>query len=223
MKNRHLLLSLIVLAFTFTLSAQEKGTFTDARDGRNYRTVKIGSQTWMAENLQAAEYRNGDPIPNVTINAKWIELQSGAWCEFGNSPENGKIYGKLYNYYAVRDPRGIAPEGWHVPTAAEWQVLLDFLGGAVEAGGKLKEAGTAHWAAPNAGATNEAAFSSLPGGCCYGGMEQFYDLGKIGYFWTSTPADGSDAAHRIMYNHNNSVASYNGNRRVGYSVRCVKD
>lgn len=223
MKTRSILLSTIVLSFTITSFSQVTGTFTDARDGRVYKTVKIGTQTWLAENLQATKYRNGDPIPNVTENAKWSELKTGALCDYKNSPENSKIYGKLYNFYAVRDPRGIAPEGWHVPTAAEWQKLFDFLGGSVEAGGKLKEAGTAHWAVPNAGATNETSFSSLPGGCCYGGMEQFYDLGKIGYWWTSTPGDGSDAAHRIMYNHNNSVASYNGNMRVGYSVRCVKD
>jgi uncharacterized protein (TIGR02145 family) len=223
MKIRHIFFSLLFLSFTISSFAQLSGKFTDARDSRVYSTIKIGTQTWMAENLQAEKYRNGDSIPNVTVNTKWSELKSGAWCYYKNFDENGKIYGKLYNFYAVRDPRGIAPEGWHIPSAAEWQKLLDFLGGSIEAGGKLKEAGTSHWASPNTGATNESFFSSLPGGCCYGGMEQFYDLGKIGYWWTSTPGDGSDAAHRIMYNHNNSVASYNGNMRVGYSVRCVKD
>lgn len=223
MKSKFLILTLTVLTVTINSFSQVTGSFTDERDGRTYRTIKIGSQIWMSENLQATKFRNGDPIPKVTENANWSDLKTGAWCDYKNNPENSIIYGKLYNFYAVSDPRAIAPKGWHIPTVTEWQTLLDFLGGSVEAGGKLKEAGNTHWAEPNTGATNETGFSALPGGCCFGGMEQFYDIGKIGYWWTATPANGSDAAHRIMYNNNNSVASYNGNRRVGYSIRCVKD
>ena len=223
MKYRSLIIAGAILFIAFNSSAQTTGTFTDPRDSVVYKWVKIGNQTWMAENLQAKKFRNGDPIPNVKVNAKWEALKSAAYCDYKNSPANSKVYGRLYNFFAVKDPRNIAPEGWHIPTVAEWNTLLSFLGGALEAGGKLKEAGTSHWLIPNEGATNSSGFGALPGGCCFGGMEQFYDLGKMGYWWSATSENPGDAVHKIMYNNNNGVSKYNGKKIMGLSIRCVKD
>ena len=223
MKIRHWLLTFSLLIISISSSAQITGTFTDARDGIIYKTVKIGTQTWMAENLQATKYRNGDVISNVSGNAQWVNLLSGAYCDYKNTPENSRIYGRLYNWYAVTDNRKLAPEGWHVPSAEEWNTLAIFLGGAVGAGGKLKESGTTHWKSPNTGATNETGFTALPGGCCFGGTEQFYEIGERGYWWTSTADNNSDAQHRIMYLFNYDISSYSGNKYKGYSVRCIKD
>ena len=150
-------------------------TVTDI-DGNTYKTVKIGNQIWMAENLKVTHYRNGDIIPNVTNNFEWAYLSTGAWCVHDNDGSYANTYGYLYNWYAVNDIRNIAPEGWHVPTDEEWKELEMYLGmSQTEAddtgyrgtneGGKLKEAGTTHWETPNTGATNETGFSALPGGC----------------------------------------------------------
>jgi uncharacterized protein (TIGR02145 family) len=223
MNSRYLIIVVAFLCIALNSSAQTTGTFTDPRDSIVYKWVKIGNQTWMAENLQAKKFRNGDPISNVKVNAKWSSLKSAAYCDYKNSPVNSKIYGRLYNFYAVKDARNIAPEGWHIPTLAEWNTLLNNLGGAVEAAGKLKETGTSHWMAPNTGATNATGFGALPGGCCFGGMEQFYDLGKMGYWWSATSENPNDAAHEIMYNNNNGVSKYNGKKIMGLSIRCVKD
>lgn len=138
-------------------------TVTDY-DGNVYQTVLIGDQCWMMENLKVTHYRNGDPIPHVTDGVTWGNLTSGAYCNYNNDEGNVATYGRLYNWYAVDDSRNIAPAGWHVPSDAEWQTLVDYLGGDAVAGGKMKEAGTTHWASPNTGATNESGFTALPGG-----------------------------------------------------------
>lgn len=141
----------------------EDGTIRDI-DGNTYKTVKIGIQLWMKENLNVSHYRNGDPIPEVKNPTEWINLTTGAWCYYINDSAMGPRYGKLYNWYAVNDPRGLAPTDWHVPSHAEWISLTTYLGGEDVAGGKMKEAGTSHWQSPNAGATNSSGFTALPGG-----------------------------------------------------------
>ncbi len=125
--------------------------------------VTIGSQVWMLKNLDVDHYRNGDPIPQATDPTAWKALTTGAWCWYNNDPAMGVIYGKLYNWHAVNDPRGLAPAGWHVAADSEWTSLTAFL---VEtgAGGRLKEAGTAHWLDPNVEASNSSGFTALPGG-----------------------------------------------------------
>jgi len=102
-----------------------------------YRTVVIGSQLWMAENLNVSHYRNGDSIPEVTDPEQWAKLTTGAWCYYNNDPEMGVIYGKLYNWYAVNDPRGLAPNGWHIPNDNERNTMINFLGGGFSAECKL--------------------------------------------------------------------------------------
>ena len=207
-------------------------TVTDI-DGNVYQTVTIGTQEWMAENLRVTHYRNGDPIPHVTDGGTWRGLSSGAYCNYDNDGGNVSTYGRLYNWYAVDDSRNIAPEGWHVPTDEEWKQLEMYLGmsqseaddigyrGTYE-GGKLKESGTTHWADPNTGATNESGFTALPGG--YRGYDgYFHHMGYHAYFWSSTERDSGNACGRGLYYGNAQVSRNYGDKRLGFSVRCVRE
>jgi len=198
---------------------RETDTVTDI-DGNTYLVIKIGEQWWMAENLKVTRYRNGDPIPNVTDKSAWAVLTTGACCSYENDPANAETYGHLYNWYAVNDSRGLAPEGWHIPGDAEWQTLVDHLGGESVAGGKLKE--TAGWSSPNRGATNESGFSALPGGYRYGNGG-FLAAGLTAHFWSSTENSRYSAWLRTLdVNHSEVYRNYNY-KRYGFSVRCVRD
>jgi len=197
------------------------GTVTDI-DGNVYQTVRIGNQWWMAENLKVTHYRNGEPIPNVTDNSSWYALLSGAYCDYNNDVSNVATYGRLYNWYAVSDSRNIAPAGWHVPSDAEWQSLVDYLGGDAIAGGKLKEAGTTHWLSPNTGATNESGFTALPGGYRYSGGS-FFNMGYYAYFWSSTENNSYTAWGRYLSCNYSQVGRNYFKEQVGFSVRCVRD
>ena len=148
-------------------------------------TIQIGTQKWMSKNLDVAFYRNGDPIPQVTGPTAWAGLTTGAWCYYNNDSKQGNKYGKLYNWYAVNDPRGLAPQGWHVPSDAEWTILETALGGSSVAGGKMKEAGTLNWANPNTGGNNNSGFAGLPGGG-RGSSGAFSIVGNFGFWWSST-------------------------------------
>lgn len=197
------------------------GTVTDI-DGNIYQTVKIGDQCWMAENLKVTHYRNGDAIPNVIDNNIWINLTSGALCNYNNDEANVSTYGRLYNWYAVLDIRNIAPVGWHVPSDAEWQTMINFLGGST-AGGKLKEAGTQHWNSPNTDATNESGFTALPSGGRGDYISPYGDMGNYAYYWTSTEWDIYTSIHRTLYYNSSAVGYVSQLKRMGLSVRCVKD
>ena len=148
-------------------------------DGNTYKTVKIGKQEWMAENLNVSHYCNGDPIPKA--KDEWSKLKTGAWCYYDHDEENGKIYGKLYNGYAVYDPRGLAPEGWHVSTDNEWKILMKYLGGEDIAGDKLKEP-TYWWVEDYSVPTNESGFTALPGGLRDSIDDNFKLLDQGGYW-----------------------------------------
>lgn len=199
------------------------GTVTDI-DGNTYLTVRIGDQWWMAENLEVTHYRNSDPIPNVTDPGAWHGLTTGAYCEYANDIANVAVYGRLYNWYAVEDSRNIAPEGWHVPTDADWQILTDCLGGNEIAGGKMKETGTTYWASPNIGATNESGFTGLPGGFRSGEVGSTYlGMAYNAYFWSSTESDSNNGRFRYLYYDNSYSYRSDVNKRFGLSVRCVKD
>jgi uncharacterized protein (TIGR02145 family) len=189
---------------------------------KGYDTVKIGNQVWMAENLNVDHYSNGDPIPEVQDLNEWRHLTTGAWCYYGNDPANGKKYRKLYNWYAVNDPRGLAPKGWHVPTNDEWQTLVDYLGGSEVAGGKMKEAGTRHWESPNTGASNESGFSALPGGHRYN-YGNFSDVRHNAYFWSSSESMNIRAWLRILYSSRSKVSYGSYIKQDGFSIRCVRD
>jgi len=195
--------------------------FTDI-DGNTYKTVQICNQTWMQQNLNVSHYRNGDIIPQVTDPTQWANLTTGAWCYYANNTANGIVYGKLYNWYAVNDPRGLAPEGWHIPTSYEWDILTNCLGGLDVAGGKMKEAGTTHWLSPNAGATNSSGFKGLPGGGrnYFGNFDANFT--STGAWWTSE-GSGNFGWHRSVYADAINVSNFGIGKGTGIYVRCVKD
>ena len=188
----------------------------------NLMTVKIGTYQWAKTNLDVDHYRNGDIIPQVTDTTVWKNLTSGAWCYYNNDPEMGKLYGKMYNWYAVNDPRGLAPKGFHVATNDEWDDLVTSLGGEDVAGGKLKDDGTDFWSAPNKDATNSSGFKALPGG----GRDTngaFMTNKYYGGWWTSTSTGSLTAWYRSMSHITGMVYKVNYKIRSGFSVRCVKD
>ncbi len=216
-----------------SMSWQGTSTVTDI-DGNVYQTVKIGSQWWTAENLKVTHYRNGDAIPNVTSYSEWSHLTTGAYCNYNNDENNATVYGSLYNWYTVNDNRNIAPAGWHVPTDAEWKELEMCLGMSqaeanasgwrgTDEGGKMKEAGTAHWQSPNTGATNESGFSALPGGDRLGIGGPFYNMGYSAYFWSSSEDLGSFVLSRRLGYSGSEVERFSILMRRGCSVRCVRD
>jgi uncharacterized protein (TIGR02145 family) len=173
----------------------------------------------MLYNLDVTTYRNGDPIPEITDQTQWNNLTTGAWCYYQNNTANGAIYGKLYNWYAVNDPRGLAPVGYHVPSLAEYIILRDYLGGSSVAGGPLKETGTTHWQTPNTGATNSSGFTLLGSGT----RTSFFNwLNQYSDSWTST-TEGFGG--NFVYAGFNSTGFVNSNTSStkGAAVRCLKD
>jgi uncharacterized protein (TIGR02145 family) len=193
-------------------------TVTDI-DGNVYQTVTIGEQTWMAENLKVTKYRDGTAISTGHSNSEWSTLSTGAYAVYDNNSSNAETYGYLYNWYAVDDSRNIAPEGWHVPTDAEWTTLTDFLGS--DAGGKLKETGTTHWNSPNTGATNSSGFTAL-GGVYRFDNGYYYNLGNSGAFWSSTEGNSNYAWIRgLDYDGSDVYRGVNGTHQ-GFGVRCVR-
>jgi uncharacterized protein (TIGR02145 family) len=186
-------------------------------------SVKICDQIWMDKNLDVDRYRNGDLIPKVTDPTAWEALTTGAYCYFNNdSATYAATYGKLYNWYAVNDPRGLAPAGWHIPSDEEWDSMETCLGGVTVAGGEMKETGTIHWQSPNAGATNSSGFTALPG------SERNYDgafnvIGFFGHWWSSTQFNTTNAwIHRLSYG-DAEIFRFNERKRFGLSVRCLRD
>jgi len=192
-------------------------------DGNVYKTVTIGSQTWMAENLKTTHYQNGDSIQTGIDNVTWGKLKSGAYCNYENKESNGTIYGHLYNWYAAQDSRNIAPKGWHLPTEDEWKILTDYLGGEIVAGSKLKETGITYWLNPNIGATNESRFSALPGGARY--KDGVYrEINWNSNFWTSTTYEnfGRKSLINLSYDKSN-IFNTDRPKETGSSIRCIKD
>ncbi|MFZ9939818.1 MAG: FISUMP domain-containing protein [Bacteroidia bacterium] len=199
-------------------------TVTDV-DGNSYATVQIGTQCWTQSNLTVSKYRNGDNITNITDNTQWSQTNTsstGAWCNYNNDASNGTTYGKLYNWYAVNDSRGLCPTGWHVPSDAEWTTLENHLGGSgsTVAAGAMKS--TTGWFS-NIGATNSSGFTGLPGGQRFY-LGFFISLGENGAWWSSSDAGPGAAWYRNL-NHSFLVGVTRGNydHRNGWSVRCVRD
>lgn len=187
-----------------------------------YPSVGICCQSWMTKNLDVATYRNGDPIPEVTDGAAWAALTTGAYCYYINDSTYAVTYGKLYNWYAVNDSRGLAPEGWHIPTDFEWTTLGTCLGGDAVAGGPMKEIGTTHWTTPNAGATNLSGFTGLPGG--YRNVNGAFNyIGNFGIWWSSTESSAGLAWSRFLDYNDVDLFRVSTNERGGFSVRCLRD
>lgn len=187
-------------------------------DGNVYKTVQIGNQIWMAENLRVSRYRNGDIIPNITDDEKWSNMDKGAWCNYLNDPAYDSEFGKLYNWYTIDDERELAPEGWHVSTNEDWTILEGYLGGYEIAGGKLKETGTINWEKTNEGTTNESGFCALPGGGRINGKGKFYLSRFNGYWWCSK----SHWYWCLNYG-SNQTGRGQEHELFGCSVRCVKN
>jgi uncharacterized protein (TIGR02145 family) len=197
-------------------------------DGNTYTTVTIGTQVWMKENLKVSKYRNGDAIQTGLADATWQTTASGAYALYNNDPANNTTYGKLYNWYAVADPRGLCPSGWHVPTYVEWTTLENFLGGSGISGGKLKssgtlEAGTGLWYSPNSGGFNESGFSAFPGG--HKNLNgTFNSKGSGGSWWNNTEySTNTDAWFRYLLSNEVGVYRNYSSKNAGFSVRCLRD
>ena len=195
-------------------------------DGNTYKTVQIGTQVWMAENLKTAKYSDGTTIPNITDNAQWQNNTTGAWSYYNNDAANNAKYGKLYNWYAVSPTtngnKNVCPTGWHVPTDAEWTVLTDYLGGAGVAAGKMKEVGTTNWISSNTDVTNISLFTGLPGGFrnYYG---NYHSVGVYGNWWSSTEDNTSTAWYRYLSSHDGNAVRNTSFKDYGFSVRCLRD
>ncbi len=198
----------------------------DVAANNTFKSVIIGDQEWMAMNLNVTSFRNGDPIPEAATAEEWEragDLGQPAWCWFQNNPGNPVEYGKLYNFFAVNDPRGLAPEGWHVASAEEWTQLTDFLGGESVAGKKMKN--TTGWADNNeqsGNGTNESGFSGYPGGYRYD-HSAFGEPGKYSPFWTTTKRSAKFAWQRSLNHDRDGIQIYFYSLRFGAAVRCVKD
>ena len=201
-------------------------------DGNSYATVQIGTQCWTQSNLKVTKYRNGDNIPTGLSDAQWSSTTSGSYAIYNNDNTNDAKYGKLYNWYAVNDSRGLCPTGWHVPSDGEWTTLTDFLGGASVAGGKMKSTATqptpGGWNTPNTGATNSSGFTGLPGGGrgFGGGFGGLGTLGIHGYWWSSSDAGSGSAWNRVLYSNAENRGRFNygyASHLSGVSIRCIRD
>lgn len=213
------ILALLVAILIFSMCSKKDPepkpeTITDI-DGNTYKIVKIGTQTWMAENLNVTHYNNGDPILNI-IGTQWDDQVAGAYCAYDNSSDKRAVYGLLYNWYAATDSRKICPTGWHIPSDTEWETL--------EATGlELKEQGTSHWLTPNNCRAQFSGFDGLPGGVV-GYEGNFNSMGENGWWWTSSEADVNNAWASIMTNNNTGLTGWiTGDKWSGVSVRCIED
>ena len=216
---------IVVLLFELSLTLLQAQTVNDI-DGNVYKTVKIGNQIWMAENLKTTKYNDGTAIPLVTDNAAWINrdsiaLTTPAYYWYDNDSTYKNTYGALYNGFAVKTGK-LCPTDWHVPTDAEWSELTTYLGGEDVAGGKLKETGTDHWQSLNKGATNETGFTALPGG--YRTMNgKFYYINGGSGWWSSTKYNSTYAWSRGMHSDTDHVSRGANELPNSLYVRCLKD
>lgn len=195
----------------------------------NLPDVTIGTQVWKGCNLNVETYSDGiTPIPEVTDPIEWSNLTTGAWCYYDNDPANGPIHGKLYNWYAVNDPRGLAPTGYHIPSQAEWDTMVSYLGGELVAGGKMKATGTVQdgdgiWESPNEMGTNESGFAGIPGGQCDTNGVFSSPLTYYGLWWTSSEINATIAYYNYLRYDTGTVEGSSLNKKMGFSVRLIKN
>jgi uncharacterized protein (TIGR02145 family) len=214
----------IAILFVFQISCEKETPLrlTD-KDGNHYNTIIIGNQEWMSENLRVTHYQDGSKIPNIKEDNTWKNLTYGAMCW----PDNDSItkrteYGGLYNWNSIIDNRKLCPVGWHIPTDQDWTVLSEYLGEDQTAGGKMKEAGTAHWVIISLGADNSSGFTALPGGLRNpNGL--FAALGSYAYFWSKTENDATTSWVRSIGYGSDKLFKLTSPKINGLSVRCLKD
>jgi uncharacterized protein (TIGR02145 family) len=221
-----------VMSFT-TQEGSSGSTFTDPRDGKVYITVIIGDQEWMAENLKYLPSVVGPGTGSKTTPHYYVYGYNGTNVTDAKATAKYNTYGVLYNWPAAMNGaassttnpsgvQGVCPDGWHLPSDAEWTELTDYLGGTSDAGRKLKETGTTHWSSPNTGATNETGFTALPGGARHGNGT-FYGIGYSGYWWSATESSADKAWYRRMFYSDGDVLRSNYDKELGFSVRCLRD
>lgn len=191
-------------------------------DGNEYKTVTIGTQVWMAENLRTTHYSTGEPISEIKDDSLWANAAEGAWCMNNHDPKLAATYGYLYNWYVVSNSKKLCPAGWHVPSANDWKKLEIFLGGTGSAGGKLKAAGTSRWLDPNSDADNSSNFNGLPGGS-RNSDGSFNPVGETGHWWTSNEFAPTTAWHRQLYSNAGFIDNVYALKNEGFSIRCLKD
>jgi uncharacterized protein (TIGR02145 family) len=203
------------------------GAMTDA-EGNSYKTIQIGSQIWMAENLKTTKYNDGTNIPNITDLDDWIDLQTPGYCWYINDAKYKNPFGALYNWYVVNTDK-LCPAGWHVPGEAEWRALTNNLGGESAAAGHMRETDTTHWVFKNSEVTNDAGFTALPGGYrSWNDQQYFREMGYSSGFWSST-ADPFDSVafaicRRFYYYNDSGGISYEiYSKKAGLSIRCLKN
>jgi uncharacterized protein (TIGR02145 family) len=220
MQHKNILLFIITI-FCLGLAGLQAQTVKDI-DGNVYKTVTIGTQIWMAENLKTTKYNDGTIIPLVTDDQAWGALTTPGYCWYNkDATVNKNIYGALYNWYAVSANK-LCPKNWHVSTDAELTTLTTFLGGESVAGGKLRETGTTHWEKPNNGATNASGFTTLPGGY-RNNHGAFANIGFFGFWWSATENVPTASWCRTMGCVGSDVLRIFSLKKNGYSVRCIKD
>jgi uncharacterized protein (TIGR02145 family) len=190
-------------------------------DGNIYETVTLFTQEWMAEDLKTTKLNDGSPITYISENQDWSNLITPGYCLYNNDQTNKFVYGALYNWYTVNSQK-LCPEGWHVPTQADFTTMINNLGGNDLAGGKLKESSTSHWLTPNQGATNSYGFTSLPGGFRETDGS-FSSTTLMSGYWSSTPSGDTFARTMELYYDSNSANNGEVNLKKGFAVRCVKD
>ena len=212
------LIHFILLTFTLTSTSQTKNSYEN-----DYNTVTINNKTWMAENLNSSNFRNGDIIPEVKNIDQWNKIKSPAWCYYEYNTPQGKKFGKLYNWYAVNDPRGLAPEGWHIPSESEFQSLSDFLGGALISGELLKNTvGWKSYSGIEANGNNKSGFTALPAGniSIMGFANKDYATG----FWSSSlQKEFNQPIYFGLFGDGKTFMKNYSDYETGFSIRCIKD
>ena len=241
MNNHRILIFVTMTLFLLIGSCKDNPTsekdnfegITDI-DGNEYNIIKIGNQWWMAENLKVTHYNNGDSIPSVTNNENWGNKMNGSTCSYENQGYAPNVYGRLYNWYAIKDSRNIAPKGWHIPTDSEWKEMEVYIGmkqsetnqngyRGIGIGGKLKS-DNIQWIRPNIGANDSVGFSAIGSGLRMSDGS-FTALLYSALFWTSSASrvDSSKAIFRELDNNTSAINRAEEYKQYGFSVRCVKD
>lgn len=218
------ILVLVIITVSFTGCKKDPklpDPVTDI-DGSIYKTVKVGDQLWMAENLRTTRFNDGSGIPLVKDDNSWHSLTAAGYCWYNNDEASYKVpYGALYNGYTIASGK-LCPTGWHVPDIEEWRDLKIFLGDSTKTGGKLKESGTAHWLTPNKGADNRTGFTALPAGIRY--FEgTFASVLSYSGIWSATETENDEEWYIGLYYGDATLATNHRNKKYGLTVRCLKD
>ncbi|MEI7421710.1 MAG: fibrobacter succinogenes major paralogous domain-containing protein [Prolixibacteraceae bacterium] len=206
---------------TDTTAGNQSSPITDT-EGNSYKTVTIGTQVWMTENLKTTKFNDGTTIPLVTDGYAWSNLKGPGYCWYDNdAAKNKNTYGALYNWYTANTGK-LCPTGWRVPSNADLITFMTYLGDANTASAKLKETGTSHWPSPNPDATNSTGFTAIPGGYRFNDGLYYYMNGS-GDWWSSTESTSANAWYLVLSYTSSMLVKSTSEKQFGYAVRCVKN